>query len=45
MKQNPIQIIVETVDFASKILEGAKELTRQKYWEILSFRISNGLQI
>lgn len=45
MIKNPIQIIVETVDFASAILEEAKELTRQKYLEILSFRISNGLQI
>lgn len=45
MTQNPIQIIVETVDFASAILEEAKELTRQKYWEVLSFRISNTLQV
>ena len=45
MEQNPIQIIVETVDFASSILEEVKELTRQKYWEVLSFRISNTLQV
>ena len=45
MAQNPIQIIVETVDFASAILEEAKELARKKYWEVLSFRISNTLQI
>lgn len=45
MAQSPIQIIVETVDLAGSIMERAKELTRQKYWEILSFRISNNLQV
>lgn len=45
MTQNPIQILVETVDFASTTLEELKLLTLQKYWEVLSFRISNTLQI
>lgn len=45
MIQNPIQIIVESVDFASAVLEEAKELTQQRYWEILSYRISNTPQV
>ena len=45
MAQNPIQMIVETVDFASTTIEEVMMLAMQKYWEILSFRISNGLQV
>lgn len=45
MAQNPIQIIVETVDFASTTLEELMLLTLQKSWEVLSFRISNTLQV
>ena len=45
MTQNPMQILVETVDFASMTIEELMLLTLQNSWEVLSYRISNTLQV
>ena len=45
MTQNHIQILVETVDFASTTIEEIMLMTLQNSWEVLSFRISNTLQV
>ena len=45
MTKNPIQMLVETVDFASATIEEIMLITLQNRWEVLSFKISNGLQV